>query len=81
MIRFVYIGDQILDKAKDFAFYDTTTDTFREFGGAYTFTSFENLNELLADDKVDDALTLRLHRLVDMTKIFHTEIEYERTTE
>jgi hypothetical protein len=33
MIRYVHIGDQILDGANQFALYDTVTDQFLTFYG------------------------------------------------
>lgn len=49
MIRFIYIGDQILrdmdEKSREFAFFNTVTDKFIEIGGCYTFSSLKEFED------------------------------------
>jgi hypothetical protein len=40
--RFVYIGDQVNDDTREFAFYDTITDRFVEIAGDVTFDSIDD---------------------------------------
>ena len=60
MIRFIYIGDQITDGSKDFAFYDTVTDHFVSVDGQFVF---ENTQDLI-HASVDSKQLARLIRLV-----------------
>lgn len=45
MIRFVYIGDQICDGEKSFAFYNTVYDKFVEFDGVQVFDDVRDFDE------------------------------------
>lgn len=52
MIRFIDLGDQILEGQREFAFFDTTSDTFVGFGHEgdqpeYTFHSVEVFKQML----------------------------------
>lgn len=58
MIRFIRIGDQIIDGANEFAFYDTTTDTFRNFSGISTWETVEEFIECYEGDELDRYLNL-----------------------
>ena len=42
MLRFIYIGDQIMDDEKAFAFFDTVTDTFISFSGISVFDDWDD---------------------------------------
>lgn len=42
MIRYVYIGDQICEHNRDFAFFDTIPDRFIDVDGQHVFTSIED---------------------------------------
>ena len=47
MIRFIDLGDQILllEGHKEFAWFDTVTDTFEEFNGNQTWDNWEDFEE------------------------------------
>jgi hypothetical protein len=45
MIKFVYIGDQINSESREFAFFDTISDTFIRFGVEIVFDSLEEFND------------------------------------
>ena len=42
MIRFVYIGDQIVEGGTDFAWFDTVRDRFVEFNGTHAWDSWSD---------------------------------------
>lgn len=42
MIRHIFIGDQINEGDKQFAFFDTVTDTFLSFEGEQVFDNVED---------------------------------------
>lgn len=42
MIRFVYIGDQVVPETREFCFYDTIIDKFISFNSTVTFDSLED---------------------------------------
>lgn len=56
MIRYVYIGDQITEGSKEFAFFDTITDRFLTFDGCQVFEGKEELKELLFTTNNPDLL-------------------------
>ena len=41
MIRFIDLGDQILEGTKEFAWWNTITDSFMEFCGVQAWESWE----------------------------------------
>ena len=45
MIRFIDLGDQILEGEPEFAWYTTITDTFIEIGGNQTWYSWKDFEE------------------------------------
>lgn len=45
MIRFIDLGDQILEGEKMFAWYNTVTDTFEEYSGNQRWSSWEEFKE------------------------------------
>lgn len=45
MIRFVYIGSQITDDSRDFAFFNTVTDKFEEINNCHVFSSIKEFEE------------------------------------
>jgi hypothetical protein len=47
VIRFIYIGDQILEGEQQFAFYDTVVDDFVKFGGEVVFDSRDDFHGAL----------------------------------
>lgn len=53
MLRFVYIGDQIYEGEKAFAFFDTCTDTFKTFGLGDTqvLSSMKELEALATEEE------------------------------
>lgn len=50
MVRFVNIGDQLTDVVNDFAFFDTCTSKFMEFGGEQVFESLDDFKLFGSDD-------------------------------
>jgi hypothetical protein len=58
MIRFIDLGDQIIDDCNEFAFYDTTIDKFREFQGIQTWSSIEDFKSDYDGDELDRYLRL-----------------------
>jgi len=44
MIRFIDLGDQILEGTKHFAWFDTVTDTFEDHGGEQVWSSWEDFH-------------------------------------
>lgn len=46
MIRFVLIGDQIIEGENEFAFFDTVGDNFVSFDGDYVFSDIDDFNEI-----------------------------------
>ena len=52
MIRYVYIGDQIIEDYDDFAFFDTITDTFLSFDGDQVFSSVAEFENATIDSKL-----------------------------
>lgn len=53
MIRFVYIGEQIIDGNQNFAWYDTITDEFISFNGQMIFDSWEDFEKAHELEKAD----------------------------
>jgi len=51
VIRYIYIGDQIVDDGTDFAFYDTVTDQFLDFDGAMAFSDPVEFEKWARDDQ------------------------------
>ena len=45
MIRFIDLGDQILEGQREFAWFDTVTDTFEEVNGNQTWDTWEEFEE------------------------------------
>lgn len=45
MIRFIDLGEQICEGTREFAFFDTTTDTFMNFDGDQAFESWKEFVE------------------------------------
>ena len=60
MIRYIYIGDQIVDDGTDFAFYDTVTDHFLDFDGAMSFSDPSEFREWA----MKDSRYVRCERLI-----------------
>lgn len=56
MIRFIHIGDQIDEKANDFAFFDTVTERFRCFDDQQVFS---NVNDFIDAYASDDGTELK----------------------
>ena len=54
MIRFINIGDQVQEGNKDFAFYDTISDSFVSFDGEQLFESVEDFKAHYKDDSEND---------------------------
>lgn len=42
MIRFIDLGDQILEGQRQFAWWDTVTDTFLQFSGNQTWQNWDD---------------------------------------
>ena len=42
MIRFIDLGDQIFEGTREFAFFDTITDTFESFDHEQTWETWED---------------------------------------
>ena len=49
MIRFVDLGDQLENGYPEFAFFDTVTDKFSDFGGVQTFKDNRAFCEIVLD--------------------------------
>lgn len=47
MIRYVHIGDQILEDRDQFAWFDTVIDEFIEFNNETVFNSWDEFQEYL----------------------------------
>jgi len=45
MIRFIDLGDQILEGTKSFAWFDTVIDKFETFNGCETWETWEKFEE------------------------------------
>jgi len=45
MIRFIDLGDQILEGQREFAWWDTVVDEFEEFNTAQTWETWEDFAE------------------------------------
>ncbi len=58
MIRFISIGNQIIDGQNEFAFYDTVTDTFKVFGGISTWSSLKEFTECYEGSEIERFLNL-----------------------
>lgn len=41
MIRFIDLGDQIVEGTREFAWWDTVTDTFLQFSGEQTWETWD----------------------------------------
>ena len=44
MIRFIDLGEQILDGEKSFAWFDTIIDQFIEYNGTHVWSSWEDFS-------------------------------------
>ena len=73
MIRFIYIGDQIMEGERDFAFFDTVTDTFLDFDGDQVFASIEEFEAAASGE-----LLARCLGLIDEAKVFATGCSSDR---
>lgn len=62
MIRYIYIGDQIIEGGTDFAFFNTVLDCFVEFGIAVYI--FANRNEFVNAYYIDAELRDRCLKLI-----------------
>ena len=66
MIRFIDLGDQILEGQKEFAWFDTVTDTFEEFNGNQAWETWEDFAEdYLVDEgkgMIPDSRPLRRYK-------------------
>jgi hypothetical protein len=49
MVRYIYIGDQIGEDSKQFAFYDTIEDVFLDFYGQIVFNSSKEFDDIARD--------------------------------
>jgi len=56
MIRFIDLGDQILEGEPQFAWFDTITDRFIELGGTQTWSSWEEFKEDYMGEKSVNAI-------------------------
>lgn len=45
MIRFINLGDQIIEDEKQFAWYDTVRSNFLEYNGSYVWDTWEEFEE------------------------------------
>jgi len=63
MIRFIQIGDQIMEETNQFAFYDTVTDKFLSFNDTQVFDDWEEFD--LFWDGDNDAFYHRLKAFYD----------------
>ena len=45
MIRFIDLGDQILEDTRQFAWFDTITDTFETFNGSEAWDDWQEFEE------------------------------------
>jgi len=45
VIRFIDLGDQILEGMREFAWWDTITDTFEEFNGNQTWDTWKEFEK------------------------------------
>lgn len=52
MIRFIDIGDQILEGENHFAWFDTVTDTFIEFNGVQVFNGWDEFVSFYDGDEL-----------------------------
>ena len=51
MLRYVYVGDQILDGASQFSLYDTVFDGYLIYVGCQVFDDLDGLLEVYDADK------------------------------
>lgn len=60
MIRFIRIGEQIMEGDDAFAFWDTISDHFVDVDGEFVFTSIFQLNSYLETSGYDQRTKERL---------------------
>lgn len=72
MVRFVFIGDQICEGEKDFAFFDTAVDSFIEFDGESVFGSLEEFIGCYNEVQSPHSILERFTSLIDKDKINFT---------
>ena len=54
MIRFIDLGDQILEGMREFAWFDTVVDRFIEFNGTHVWDSWEDFeSDAEGDEDMD----------------------------
>ena len=58
MIRFIDLGNQIMDDYNEFSFYDTTIEKFVEFQGNQTWDSIEDFTNDYEGKELDRYLKL-----------------------
>ena len=58
MIRFINLSNQIIEEQKEFAFYDTVTDTFLTFNGSSTWWTVEEFRNDYTGEELDRYLKL-----------------------
>jgi hypothetical protein len=58
MIRFINLTNQITDEQKEFAFYNTVSDTFMVFNDEHTFTSVDYFKKCCDDNLKERCLQL-----------------------
>lgn len=58
MIRFIDLGNQIIDDYNEFSFYDTTIEKFVEFQGNQTWGSIEDFTNDYEGKELDRYLKL-----------------------
>jgi len=63
MIRFIDLGDQILEGTKHFAWFDTVTDTFETYSYEQVWETWEDFKEAYQGDEqnpfAEDSHTLK----------------------
>ncbi len=62
MIRFVYIGSQIVDNSTDFAWFNTVTDQFIEFNGTHVWADWDEFEGDYTDKGVELSRFKRLYQ-------------------
>lgn len=51
MMRFIDLGDQILEGTREFAWFDTVTDTFERFDGEETWDTWNEFAKCFRHDE------------------------------
>ena len=49
--RFIDLGAQVIEGAREFAFYDTITDRFEDFGGEQAWATWDEFAEVCSGDR------------------------------